>query len=702
MEDRLRAVSPVEFSVQSKPIGEKRPTIDAIVPADRVDAEPQKASAKPWTFQFEFFVLSAWLAGVLILSTRLAIGFGVTLWIRVNVKPLSEEFEQRVRLLGDRLRGCAEQRVFTTVRVGQAVAAGFIRPIVLIPAAWLTELTPEMLEAVIAHELAHIRRWDLWVNLVQRVVETLLFYHPAVWWLSRRIRLEREMCCDEIAAGCFDRVTYARSLESVAKIAHGNLLMVASINGGKNMNLLSRVQYLFGSIPKDAGGNWWAAGFVAMVLPFAMALVFSLTCVTAPAVAIAQQSDDSEAIEKIERLGGRVTRDENSAGNPVVEVSFGHSYDRFNETHMSLLKGFTHLRRLNLWNINITDESLKELTDIKTLEFLDLSYTKGIGPNFTRITDAGLKHLKDLRNLKSLNLWQARITDEGLKDLKGLTELTDLNLTATKITDVGLKELKVLKNLSVLALNNTEITDGGLKEISEISCLTVLELKATKVTDAGLRGLKELMDLKSLDLSFNRITGTGLKGFEELKSLSDLNLEHGLACDDGLKVIGKLKSLRLLRLDFCDITDAGLNELTGMNTLKELDLTETQVTNAGIQELKKSLPNVKIIHRGSDQEVFDEPSSTSSDESKAIEKIELLGGKVTRDGDLPNSPVIEVDFPRGQKVTNDDLLLLKAFPSVRSLGLKSTQLTDEGLKNSECFRTCPPSTFRKTCSQMSD
>ena len=95
-----------------------------------------------------------------------------------------------------------------------------------------------MIEAIIAHELAHIRRWDLWVNLLQRIIETLLFYHPAVWWLSSRIRLEREMCCDEIAARCFDRVLYARSLESVAKISQGNLLMVASINGEKQMKLL--------------------------------------------------------------------------------------------------------------------------------------------------------------------------------------------------------------------------------------------------------------------------------------------------------------------------------------------------------------------------------------------------------------------------------------------------------------------------------
>ena len=180
------------------------------------------------------------------------------------------------------------------------MAVGFIRPVVLIPASWLTQLTPQIIEAIIAHELAHIRRWDLWVNLVQRIIETLLFYHPAVWWLSGRIRLEREMCCDEIAAGCFDRALYARSLESVAGIGRGSPLMATSINGGKKMKLLNRIRYLLGPAPADAAGNWWAVGFVALVLPFAAAVAFSLPAAAKPPVATADDAPaGSKAIEKI-------------------------------------------------------------------------------------------------------------------------------------------------------------------------------------------------------------------------------------------------------------------------------------------------------------------------------------------------------------------------------------------------------------------
>jgi beta-lactamase regulating signal transducer with metallopeptidase domain len=76
---------------------------------------------------------------------------------------------------------------------------GFLRPIVLLPMRALTGLSAEQLEAVIAHELGHIKRFDVAVNLFQVVAETLFFFHPAVWWLNKRIRAYREECCDDVA-----------------------------------------------------------------------------------------------------------------------------------------------------------------------------------------------------------------------------------------------------------------------------------------------------------------------------------------------------------------------------------------------------------------------------------------------------------------------------------------------------------------------
>ena len=153
------------------------------------DAAPARVSwsrVQPW-------IVSGWLFGVALLSLRLLLGwFGV--WrLRRRVEPVPEWLAERVRHLAAALR-VTRPLIHLSHRVTEAVAVGFLKPMILLPVAWVTELQPDMIEAVIAHELAHIRRGDLWVNLLQRLVETFLFYHPAVWWLSRRLRIDRELC----------------------------------------------------------------------------------------------------------------------------------------------------------------------------------------------------------------------------------------------------------------------------------------------------------------------------------------------------------------------------------------------------------------------------------------------------------------------------------------------------------------------------
>ncbi len=166
---------------------------------------------------FEPWIIGVWLCGVGVLSLRLLLGaVGIWRWRRAievlpdSIAPTIERLCAALAMQQPRVRICR--------RVAEAVAVGLFKPMILLPAAWVTELPPDMLEAVLAHELAHVRRLDLWVNLLQRIVETLLFYHPAVWWLSRRLRVERELCCDDLAATVtHDRLRYAETLEHVAR-----------------------------------------------------------------------------------------------------------------------------------------------------------------------------------------------------------------------------------------------------------------------------------------------------------------------------------------------------------------------------------------------------------------------------------------------------------------------------------------------------
>src|SRR5437879_12123789 len=101
-----------------------------------------------------------------------------------------------------------------------------------------------MMEALLAHELAHIRRHDYLLNLLQTAVETLLFYHPAVWWVGKSMRLERENCCDDVAvAACGNALTYARALTELEQLRCSEPQLARAGNGG---SLIDRVRGLVG------------------------------------------------------------------------------------------------------------------------------------------------------------------------------------------------------------------------------------------------------------------------------------------------------------------------------------------------------------------------------------------------------------------------------------------------------------------------
>ena len=166
--------------------------------------------------------------------------------------------------LSRRLHIARPVRLLRSTLVDVPTVIGWLKPVILLPATALSGLNPHQLEAILAHELAHIRRHDYLVNLLQTVVETLLFYHPAVWWLSRRIRAERENCCDDLAVSlCGDPVTYARALADLEGLRNPTRRFVMAADGG---SLVQRVRRLLGA-PSHAGrAPGWLAGGASLFL----------------------------------------------------------------------------------------------------------------------------------------------------------------------------------------------------------------------------------------------------------------------------------------------------------------------------------------------------------------------------------------------------------------------------------------------------
>jgi beta-lactamase regulating signal transducer with metallopeptidase domain len=190
-------------------------------------------------------LVEAWFAGVVLLSLR-SLG-GIFLIERLRRRESTCVADRVLELcleLQDRMGISRMIRYCESMHLDVPVVAGWLRPVLVLPISAITGLSPAQLGAVIAHELAHIRRYDAFVNLFQVAVETLLFYHPAVWWLGKRIRTEREHCCDDAAvAVCGSPVVYARALARLAETKSAPRLAMA-LDGSP---LVERVARLLGS-----------------------------------------------------------------------------------------------------------------------------------------------------------------------------------------------------------------------------------------------------------------------------------------------------------------------------------------------------------------------------------------------------------------------------------------------------------------------
>jgi len=221
-------------------------------------------------------IVLLWLVGVAFLSARLVVGWiGAYRMATRNAQPASAEWERTLSRIAGALQLSRATRILESAAVEVPTVIGWLRPVVLLPIASLSGLTTQQIEMILAHELAHIRRHDFIVNLMQAVVETLLFYHPAVWWISQRIRVEREHCCDDVAVAMFgDPLQYARALTRFEELRLDPAHALLAANGG---SLLTRIRRLVGARGESA--NWssqLAAGAGLLTVLGALIVVPSL------------------------------------------------------------------------------------------------------------------------------------------------------------------------------------------------------------------------------------------------------------------------------------------------------------------------------------------------------------------------------------------------------------------------------------------
>jgi beta-lactamase regulating signal transducer with metallopeptidase domain len=306
----------------------------AKMPADTTNARNRSPHTETlWHDRFQAFapyLLVAYTMGVGLMLTRFGFSIVSSSRLRRTLQPITDS--NLVKIIVEQSSRLGLRRfpiVAFCERVSVPVVIGIIKPMILFPPALLCGLDPHQLAAILSHEMAHIRRYDLVVNLLQRIVEAFLFFHPVTWWMSRRISMERENCCDDMAAGT-GRFEYAAALLRMAEqCAKQRGLNIASqleslaADGGDGSQLSYRIRRLLGeadapriSVTRNA--------FAAFMLP--------ATFIGMAVIAIAQtdrkpRATDAREVEASQTPGDRASIATNGANEKVEPWEISKFYE---------------------------------------------------------------------------------------------------------------------------------------------------------------------------------------------------------------------------------------------------------------------------------------------------------------------------------------------------------------------------------------
>ncbi len=480
----------------------------------------------------------AYAAGLVLMLARVFVGLWIGRGLRRLATPITDsQTLDFVRRQAGRLALRAVPSVAWCRRVSVPVVVGVVRPMILLPAALVTGLAARQLELILLHELAHIHRFDPLVNLVQRLVETLLFFHPAVWWVSRQVSLEREQACDDavLRAGS-DGPAYADALLRVAELfaalsgtAAGPTGSLAAINRDKNQ-LRRRILRLLAA-DRPAPLRPAAPAAALMGLLFACAILGLAVC-RRPAIA---QVTELRAID----AEAPTTAGEDQPANVAPRVlhfpadrAMGFLWTRPAQADYSTLVYHMDLQPLSVarGDVNVPAGVDVQL-DVGNVASKDLTGLAGLAPDdvqflnfrYTQLDDEGLRHVGRLSGLRSLNLmYAAAVSDAGVGHLAGLKQLRAIRFDGLQarrlgggIGDAALAALAGLPELRRVDVRRMpKITDAGLGKLVPLKKLIELDLGGTSITDAGLATLRQFPLLENLDLGVYRdgapITDAGL------------------------------------------------------------------------------------------------------------------------------------------------------------------------------------------------
>ncbi len=486
-------------------------------------------------------LVGLWGAGVLLLSLRSFGGWAVVQRLKgTGVKAPPPAVEEVLARLMTRLRVSAPVRLCECALVQVPTVIGWLRPVILLPASALTGLSSDQLELILAHELSHIRRRDYLANLAQTAVETLLFYHPAVWWVSDRMRVEREHCCDDLAvAAGGNRVRYARTLAELESLRSGSPALAMAATGG---SLFERVARLV-TPPGNLSGA--SRGLAALLVAASLGVAFggSSLLIASPASsvvvtpALAPAPDSTGSAEAEETTATTATETE---ARQVAEPS---SKPRPAAKPQPEPRAFPLARVLELARAGVTPEYIDEMDALGypslTAEQLIALRSQGVGPDYIRdLAGAGYGKLSpdQLMMLRAQGVsgsFARELKQQGLADLSisDLVELRAQGVSPELVAEMKKAGYDDLTSAKLIALRAQGVSGHYVTEMKEIgydklAVSKLIALRSQGITPDYVRGLADLgyrgielpllIGLRSQGVTPEYVRGLKAAGYEGL------------------------------------------------------------------------------------------------------------------------------------------------------------------------------------------
>src|SRR5437588_4145139 len=523
-------------------IGQKYPAVRfgargalaiAVKPVQGVSVTARPSAPAPETVAIQpagvLWFVEAWFLGVLLLSLRTAGGLFLIERMRRNeVRPVAWELYEKCLALQRKMRLERVVEYCECLRLDAPAVLGWFRPVVVLPARALTGLSEEQIEMIIAHELAHIRRLDCFVNLFQIGMETLLFYHPAVWWVSQRIRKEREHCCDDEAVSvCGDAVNYARALALREEWRTAPSLLMAANRGP----LSERVVRLLGL--EGTAGRFRMAGMAVGVAWLAGALLAGHAFLGVAHAALGGKANANHAQEQGSR---RVI---------VVRPAKSSTYTRSSASTEQADKDKDKDKEQRQ-----TANKESYLDAMETAGFKNLSADELIAMKIQGVTPAYVKQIHDLGMKPTVEAFIGMrvqgITPEYIREMRsiapnlGIDELIGMKVQgitpqyAREMRELGLQadpeNLIGMKVQGITPQYVTEIDALGLKTDAD----DLIGMKVQGITPEYVRGLQAT----GLKPDVDNLIGMKVQGItpEYVKSMQDLGFKLGVEELIGAKV----------------------------------------------------------------------------------------------------------------------------------------------------------------------